>query len=150
MSTLCVSIFRIPMDTFCCNKCSLQFSSRNKLFKHIRVCGQSDQVKKSRQTISFSFEENHSQTEDKANCIVYVLGGRLRGRTLSAVHCYSVQSQEWSVSVPMRENRGSHGAACVDGVIFSIGLSHITLSVGDLYLTIWSRGWRTAFKFGHL
>jgi hypothetical protein len=110
------------MCAFCCNKCNTELPSRNKLFKHIRTCDQNgDVLSKKQKTVTYAFEENDSHSKPNGSCTVFVLGGRLRGRTLSAVHCYSLEKKEWTLSVPMRQNRGSHGAACVDGVIYSIG-----------------------------
>lgn len=75
---------------------------------------------KKQKRATFDFEQNKSAMPEEY-CTVFVLGGRLRGRTLSAVHCYSVNKKEWSMTVPMLQNRGSHGAACVDGILYSIG-----------------------------
>lgn len=63
-----------------CTICSGQFESRNKLFKHIAVCRVIDGNKVS-DDVSNTVSRHLADSMD-GDVHLYVLGGRLRGRTL--------------------------------------------------------------------
>jgi hypothetical protein len=103
-----------------CDKCNEIFPSRNRLFQHLRTCSPSEPTEESENLKRLKkFHENSVQNDE--NLYVYVVGGRLRGRTLTGVHKYNVITNTWESSQPMLENRGSHGAVCVNGVLYAIG-----------------------------
>ena len=57
-----------------------------------------------------------SQNEDDSelsNCSIFVLGGRVRGRTLGSVEKFTFATGLWELCKPLLENRGSHGATAV-------------------------------------
>lgn len=101
---------------FTCDKCHCQFFSRNKLFKHVRDSHTSPPT---------STESPNSilPLVELPPHFVYVLGGRLRGRTLNAVQRFSSVRQQWEdcPAGRMIENRGSHGATTVDEVLYVVG-----------------------------
>jgi hypothetical protein len=98
-----------------CTLCRVSFDSRNKLFKHVKVCTTKSEVAK------HHIAHNSQGAGAVEFKYLYVVGGRLRGRTLRSVERFSFDSQLWEECPHMIENRGSHGAASVDGVLFSIG-----------------------------
>ena len=98
-----------------CSLCSCSFDSRNKLFKHVKVCSTGSQVLRN------SHANTSKSTDTGRDTYLYVMGGRLRGRTLRSVERFSFEKQLWEECPPMLENRGSHGAASVGGVLYSIG-----------------------------
>jgi hypothetical protein len=107
-----------------CSLCNEVFSSRNRLFKHLRSCPEKELVQSSEEPKSKvqKLHENQATTpENIDNVFVYVVGGRLRGRTLTGVHKYSVKNNAWELCQPMLENRGSHGAVFLNGILYAIG-----------------------------
>lgn len=125
-----------PTKEFSCNNCEEKFSSRNKLFKHVRAVHTLSvtDVKSSDNITAIS--DTSPKYSDRLNSsslcsflseipphFVYVIGGRLRGRTLNAVHRYSSFRQQWEVCPGGRmiENRGSHGATTVNNVLYVVG-----------------------------
>jgi hypothetical protein len=117
---------------FVCEKCQSAFPSRNKMFKHVRDVHTTPVCKKLETPTavtdlskSISIPEHCCPLSELPAHFVYVLGGRLRGRTLDAVWRFSSVRQEWEECPAgrMLENRGSHGATTVDGVIFVAGAS---------------------------
>jgi hypothetical protein len=110
-----------------CSICHEIFSSRNRLFKHLPTCPkqeilQSPQLEEPRTKVQKIHDENQAEAvENIENVFVYVVGGRLRGRTLTAVHKYSVKNNVWELCQPMLENRGSHGAVFLNGILYAIG-----------------------------
>ena len=134
---------------FSCNKCFQEFSSRNKLFKHLKAQHSPDtdegtvkeqEPSRVQTLMSCNYEDTTSKNVvclplmEMPPHFVYVLGGRLRGRTLNAVQRFSSLHQDWK-NCPagrMLENRGSHGAVTVDGKIYVVG----TLNFFYLFLVI--------------
>mmetsp|Transcript_14448 Transcript_14448/g.21718 ORF Transcript_14448/g.21718 Transcript_14448/m.21718 type:complete len:368 (-) Transcript_14448:139-1242(-) len=112
-----------------CSRCSTSFTSRNKLFKHLRDCGSSHETGKKPKP------QLLNDSNIPSNVRVYVVGGRLRGRTLSAVQRLSIGSGEWVSETPMLENRGSHGAVFLNGMLYAIGGGglHSNLSTCEVY-----------------
>lgn len=120
-----------------CEICERSFESRNGLFRHLRAaeCKRDDGDGDASSKLLLKSSDDHQQLKklkqihdviDRRNCNenvwIYVVGGRLRGRTLSAVHRYSIQEDRWESNCPpMLENRGSHGALCLNGRIYAIG-----------------------------
>jgi hypothetical protein len=106
-----------------CSKCDEIFTSRNRLFQHLRTCSTSASSEPTEESENLKrlkkFHEISVQNDE--NLYVYVVGGRLRGRTLNGVHKYNVVTNTWESSKSMIENRGSHGAVCVNGVLYAIG-----------------------------
>ncbi len=64
-----------------CTICNGQFESRNKLFKHVAICRVIDgnKVNDGSNTVTVS---KHLADSVDGDVHLYVLGGRLRGRTL--------------------------------------------------------------------
>lgn len=113
---------------FVCRECNDTFPSRNKLFRHVRThASQRSTDCKGKGSVS----DTSSSTPSHSCCslaeipphFVYVLGGRLRGRTLNAVWRFSSARHFWEdcPAGRMLENRGSHGAGTVDEVIYVVG-----------------------------
>lgn len=102
------------MASIVCQICNNTFESRNKLFKHVRVCSTGAAVT---QTTSFGHKDVGRDTE----LYLYVVGGRQRGRTLKSVERYSFSSKEWQECPQMLENRGSHGAGSAAGLLYAVG-----------------------------
>jgi len=78
----------------------------------------------------------HSTTNNKAGSIngvvespddgfkgayLYVVGGRIRGKTLHTVERFCFKECKWEDCAPMLENRGSHGAASLNNILYVIG-----------------------------
>lgn len=99
-----------------CSRCACQFSSRNKLFQHIKRCATLQKL----QSLLLIEKEMQEQQEKVA---IMVLGGRLRGRTLASVECFDVAAGKWiNAAIPaMNENRGSHAAASIGNEVYVIG-----------------------------
>lgn len=119
---------------FVCRKCNDTFPSRNKLFRHVR----SHASQRSTNSKTEDSAANTSSLTPSNSCcslaevpahFVYVLGGRLRGRTLNAVWRFSSARHVWEdcPAGRMLENRGSHGAATVDEVIYVVGGSKLQM-----------------------
>ena len=103
-----------------CQVCgNTDFISRNKLFKHLKVCN-IEPSNLNEYTTTNALEEYISSHDD---IFLYVLGGRLRGKTLQTCEKYSFKKQLWEFCPSMIENRGSHGAISIDSTkdIFLIG-----------------------------
>jgi len=99
--------------SFSCQLCSAAFDSRNKLFKHVKKCQTASQiVKNASQAVAVDADVTR---------FLYVVGGRQRGRTLGSVERFSFVTEKWEDVPQMLEQRGSHGAASVDGVLYAIG-----------------------------
>jgi hypothetical protein len=122
------------ISQFTCHKCECVFASRNKLFKHVRDVHTAPPSPTSSppDDVSPSLKLEPPPAVASEHCcslselpphFVYVLGGRLRGRTLNAVQRFSSRRQVWEdcPAGRMLENRGSHGAATVDEVVFVVG-----------------------------
>ena len=103
------------MTSIVCQLCNTAFDSRNKLFKHVRVCATKAAVTE----VSQQMHPETPTTND--DLFLYVVGGRQRGRTLRSVERYSFKTNSWEDCPQMLENRGSHGAASAKGVLYAIG-----------------------------
>mmetsp|Transcript_82810 Transcript_82810/g.162343 ORF Transcript_82810/g.162343 Transcript_82810/m.162343 type:complete len:363 (+) Transcript_82810:45-1133(+) len=99
------------MTSIVCQFCNSSFESRNKLFKHVRACS----------TGAIVSREAVPCTHDSNELFLYVVGGRQRGRTLGSVEKYSFQTNKWEDCPLMMEQRGSHGAACANGILYAVG-----------------------------
>ena len=100
-----------------CQLCgSNGFESRNKLFKHLKICSLPSLIKDSNLK---SLQDNANHTISKN--YIYVTGGRVRGRTLGSVERYSLEDNKWESCSYMMENRGSHGAAAFKSQLFILG-----------------------------
>jgi N-acetylneuraminic acid mutarotase len=101
------------MTTLVCQICAATFDSRNKLFKHVRVC-----------TTGAAVSQVSSAADDRSSAseyYLYVVGGRQRGRTLKSVERYSFATKSWQDCPQMLENRGSHGAGSAGGMLYAVG-----------------------------
>ncbi len=103
-----------------CSICNEEFDSRNKLFKHLAICRVIDGNKRDADntTISKYLEDNKD-----GDIYLYVLGGRLRGRTLRTCERYSFRMNKWEETIHLEENRGSHTAAGIvnKGLVYVLG-----------------------------
>lgn len=68
-----------------------------------------------------SIQDRLAEYEDISNVVIVAIGGRLRGRTLQSVEKFSFASSKWEICPFLNENRGSHGAACINNVIYTLG-----------------------------
>jgi hypothetical protein len=100
--------------THTCQLCTATFPSRNKLYKHVAVCAQ-------KQRDQAHFAALRTQQGSLESKYIYVLGGRLRGRTLGSVERFSLAKGVWEAAPKMLENRGSHGAAACGSRLFALG-----------------------------
>ena len=97
-----------------CKRCGTDnFESRNKLFKHVKTCGSAVE-----QAVIL---KGIDMTQDPSDKFIYVTGGRCRGRTLGSVERYSLALKRWEGCPHMMENRGSHGAAAIDNLLYVFG-----------------------------
>ncbi|CAM9221378.1 unnamed protein product [Ectocarpus fasciculatus] len=102
------------MSAFTCNKCSGSFESRNKLFKHVKTCGDEPAAAPAPAIAA-------APLVVAPGTYLYVTGGRYRGRTLSSVERYRPLDNVWERCPSLQEGRGSHGCAAVNGTLFAIG-----------------------------
>ena len=120
---------------FVCRECNDIFPSRNKLFRHVRAhasqqyADSSNDSAANTSTSTTTPSDTRCSLEEAPAHFVYVLGGRLRGRTLNAVWRFSSVRQVWEdcPAGRMLENRGSHGATTVDEVIYVVGESKVLM-----------------------
>lgn len=97
-----------------CNLCNSEdFSTRNKLYKHLNLC-----VLKNKNEFQILSEVDF---KNKYNAFIYVTGGRLRGQTLGSAERYSFKNNTWESCPSMLENRGSHGSGSVNEILYVIG-----------------------------
>lgn len=98
-----------------CNVCGdNSFSSRNKLFSHLKLCSSDLLTARKNQVADQDFNNS-------VDAYIYVTGGRIRGKTLGCVERYSFRRDKWEVCPSMIENRGSHGAAFVGESLYVVG-----------------------------
>ncbi|KAF0689088.1 Aste57867_19360 [Aphanomyces stellatus] len=90
------------------------FSSRNKLFRHLKDCAANQDFLKVNKSLV-------KAPADVSKLYYYVTGGRLRGRTLGSVERFSLERKCWEVAPTMIENRGSHGAVGVGNELYILG-----------------------------
>ena len=107
---------------FLCEHCGFAGESRNKIFKHLTICG-SKNLKEALSAAGGSLLRNVEDvcSVDSADVYLYVLGGRHRGKTLGSSERFSFKKQVWEASSPMLENRGSHGCAAHDKYVYALG-----------------------------
>lgn len=103
------------LATHVCLVCKTCFDSRNKLFKHVKKCTTQNQVAQQ------SCSQQLATKPDNVDTYLYAVGGRQRGRTLRSVERYSFGTQKWELCAQMAENRGSHGAGSIKGVLYAVG-----------------------------
>ena len=108
-----------------CNHCEERFASRNQLFKHLNKCGVLLRKNKSSSNTTTLLdneeEEDSIILKELSNYAIYVIGGRVRGRTLGSVERYKFSTGHWELCPSLKENRGSHGACAVGRNIYAIG-----------------------------
>jgi len=77
------------------------------------------------------------QQKQASDIYIFILGGRLRGRTLGSVEKYSFRKRQWELCPNMLENRGSHGSASVGSLVYTIGGGgfHTNLSSNEIFDT---------------
>lgn len=120
-----------------CQACGAAFSSRNKLFKHLKLCVRARDSKDSdEQHSSSSSSSTHKELEDVlpgdtyTDVRLYCIGGRHRNKTLASTEFYSFRSKSWHDGPFLLENRGSHGSVSFDDgsiVVMSGGGLHSNL-----------------------
>ena len=104
--------------SYICNKClsePVSFESRNKLFKHLKLyhANNPDCLSKDQPLILIDDLDNYN---------LFIVAGRLRGRTLASVEIYSCKDKKWmKFPRPLKVNRGSHGTVMVDNKLFVVG-----------------------------
>lgn len=58
--------------------------------------------------------------DDSTSAYLYVVGGRLRNRTLAKVERFAFESQLWETMPYLLEPRGSHGAVLCCGALYAV------------------------------
>ena len=111
-----------------CSNCKKIFPSRNKLFKHLNQCNDGKEIESilPKQNNEVSQELTFSAIvpsleESNIRSVLFVTGGRIRGRTLSCTERYDYTRNCWIQCPNMLEARGSHGASALGEKIFIIG-----------------------------
>lgn len=66
------------------------------------------------------FEMGESAMNHKTS-FIYVIGGRLRGKTLTNVERFNLTTYTWEKCANLKENRGSHGAGVLNGTVYAVG-----------------------------
>ena len=89
-----------------CTICGCDFPSRNKLFKHLKLC---------------TGTTTPPPPPSKGRAFIYSIGGRVRGQTLHSCERLQIGSATWEKTEPLLEARGSHGACSVGNKIYAIG-----------------------------
>lgn len=106
------------MSSIVCTRCNDSFSSRNKLFKHVKECGEEA-------VTSAESRPAAPPVVAPLSCppgtFLYATGGRHRGRTLSTVERYRPLENVWERCPSLQEGRGSHSCASINGIIYAIG-----------------------------
>lgn len=101
-----------------CNNCKTSFASRNKLFKHLQQCllaSDEQSLKRLRGSECSTIVVDAGLVDfEMYDVYIYVLGGRIRGKTLGTVERFHINKQLWELCPSMIENRGSHCAAVLD------------------------------------
>jgi hypothetical protein len=105
-----------------CQRCSTTFTSRNKLFVHLKTCGV---ITPDSDRHVFTTVRNLTAipepSSDDPGKIICVAGGRIRGRTLSCAEIYFPLENRWAAAPNMADARGSHGAAGIGDKIYVVG-----------------------------
>lgn len=102
-----------------CNMCGEDgFTSRNKLFAHVKICGLNRNP-----TLApiYTDQEFFGEINREKGYFIYVTGGRVRGKTLLNAERYNIRTEAWEQLPNMLEHRGSHGTAAVGEYIYVIG-----------------------------
>ncbi|RYY82282.1 hypothetical protein EON63_13685 [archaeon] len=98
-----------------CKNCGRSdFSSRNKLFSHLKACLINRNPCNHVRLLDEDFLAQH-------DAYLYVCGGRIRGKTLGYVERYDFSSRTWCKMPSLLENRGSHVSVSVDNYVYVIG-----------------------------
>lgn len=98
-----------------CKSCgNEEFTSRNQLFKHLKVC-LLNRNPKNYDIIpdEVFFSENLAY--------IYVTGGRVRGKTLDSFERYCCNTDTWESLGNMKEHRGSHSSVVIGQTLYVIG-----------------------------
>ena len=83
---------------YICDHCGRRdFSSRNRLFIHIKTCDENPNV--------ISHKKVNSDDNENPNINILVTGGRLRGKTLRVVEKYSFSDKCWKAMPPLLEGK---------------------------------------------
>jgi len=120
-------IEEVSLIEYHCTVCNSIFTSRNKLFKHIKQCSTTSSSSSSNiddKTITSCDSElqEYLQNNNDKDIVIYISGGRVRGRTLKSVECYSFRSNKWELlKTSMRYHRGSHGMVSIGKDLYVIG-----------------------------
>lgn len=125
-----------PSSTLQCSLCqSIAFKSRNQLFKHIKICEVGRTVQEATSSRNamhsttstgglingFEFSADNNDDDGFKGAYLYVVGGRIRGKTLHTVERFSFKECRWEDCAPMLDNRGSHGAASLNNILYVVG-----------------------------
>jgi hypothetical protein len=106
------------MLTITCFKCgTTNFSSRNKLFNHLKFCS----LNRNPENEPIIDEEAFLQTHRDQSYYLVATGGRIRGKTLINAEIYNFLDKKW-ISLPnMQFHRGSHGCAAIGENLYALG-----------------------------
>ncbi len=79
-----------------CTQCGLSLPSRNKLFKHIQhlhqPLAQNDDIQCKKAKNDHDIVDHSADQECNA---IYVMGGRMRGRTLASIERFNLRLLSW-------------------------------------------------------
>jgi len=111
------------MSANTCLTCNSSFDSRNKLFKHLKNCGSSSQIANDSNggVGKCSIQDGSLIDLHTSHKVIFVCGGRIRGRTLASVESFSFRTNAWEKLPPMIENRGSHVTYGLGHFIYAFG-----------------------------
>jgi hypothetical protein len=94
-----------------CSTCDAQFSSRNKLFKHValKTCAEAATM----------------VADDLSGLVLYACGGRDRGITLNSCERLDLGGGDagatWTSIAELQSPRGSHVVCAVEGKVYALG-----------------------------
>lgn len=117
--------------TYTCQLCGAMFESRNKLYRHVATCKLELESKSDCIT-----SKSNIDADGKSDVYIYVIGGRVRGKTLRTVERFNFRLNIWEDKQFMNVNRGSHACTTIDcSTIYVVGGGGMqsNLNGGEVY-----------------
>lgn len=103
------------IETLVCSNCGQSsFSSRNKLFAHLKAC----LIQRNPKNYELISDDQYF---DQHIAYIYVTGGRFRGKTLNCIERYCCGTNTWESLPDMTEHRGSHGSVVISPYLYILG-----------------------------
>lgn len=101
-----------------CTVCGEEgFTSRNKLFAHIRDCTLDRNPAKA----TLIEDEELFRQNPGTKYYLYATGGKVRGKTILNAERYDFQHNVWEPITNMNDHRSSHGCAAVGPYVYAVG-----------------------------